>query len=543
MGELIKISALDTKKVKEDLSMYPKVTSERQLNSRLSKIYCYDVLKDQGMAVLPFGYAREHHPKQFPIQPTFESPRLFKGSYKDDDQRQAFHEGRDIFRKTNSLTIECRTGFGKTLFSAYVWDHTDSVAVVMVTLDGLIESWKSTFLRFFNIDESEIVVVDTKTKTLAREKAREKILEKLKKNDEELEKARQLEGKARDREIAKIMKKRDKIVVPEDPKPRVFICMIDRVEHMSIPEGSRVTLIVDEAHLWCTQIRLNRLLSMKADYFIACSATLRKKDGTDKLMRNFSGSLAVYRPANVPHTFVEFSTGIKFETPKDSKGEICFNDLLAEVCASKERDLLIIEIIKTVVSFDRKLMVLGSRADHVEKLHRDYLDTVSGAKLSKATELGEPSGERGSKATELGVKSKAELVFRNVKKFKDCDVLFGTFSKLSTGFDYSAALNGDCDGTISVILFVNTIAQETTYEQSKGRGMRGEDPVIIMLKDDNFLLKRHINKNREYRKKTNSKEVSVSAISELKNVFERTEHSERSEPTDQPDDTDELGDE
>ena len=511
MGELVKISDLNAKKIKEDLSMYPKVTSERQLNAKLSKIYCYDVLKEQGMAVLPFSYAREHHPKHFPIRPTFEKPQLFKGSYKDDDQRQAFHEGRDIFRKTNSLTIECRTGFGKTLFSAYIWDHTDSVAVVMVTLDGLIESWKSTFLRFFNIDESEVVVVETKTKTLAREKAREKILEKLRVLDEELEKAQQLEGKAREREIAKIMKKKDKIVVPKDVKPRVFICMIDRVEHMSIPEGSRVTLIIDEAHLWCTQIRLNRLLSMRADYFIACSATLRKKDGTDKLMRNFSGSLAVYRPANIPHTFVEFNTGIKFETPKDSKGDICFNDLLADVCSSKERDILIVEIIKTIVSFDRKLMVLGSRADHIEKLHRDYLDTC---------EKSESDG-----------KSKAELVFRNVKKFKDCDVLFGTFSKLSTGFDYSAALNGECDGTISVILFVNTIAQETTYEQSKGRGMRGENPVIIMLKDDNFLLKRHINKNREYRKKTNSKEVAVSAIGELKNVFERDEYEEADEST------------
>lgn len=429
------------KSIVDDLSMVPKQTSKQQ--KFLKKIYCFRVIEDNEIA-LPFNYSRITFPDKFKINPVSDDARTFKGRYKDEDQGKAFTEGKLQFQKSNCLTIECRTGFGKTLFSAYLWDHTESVAVVMITLTSLIDSWRNTFTNYFDVSLDEIEVVGEKKKGPCS-------------------------------------------------TPKVYICMAERIEKFEVPKNSKVTMIVDEAHLWCTQKKLHQLLKLKADYFIACSATLTKKDGTDKLMRHFSGDVSVYRPPNISHVFVEYLTRVKFDTPKNSMNEVDYNRLLADVSASEERNKMILEIIKTVVGFKRKIMVLGKLTDHLERLHADF------------------------KVLHKDVR--AELVFKNVKKFSDCDVLFGTLSKLSTGFDYSAALNGECDGTISVILFVSTIAQETTYEQAKGRGMRGEKPIIIMMKDDNFLLNRHINMNKEYRKETNSKEISINSIDDLKNVF------------------------
>lgn len=442
MGELINISEIDRKKIIDDLSMFPKINPK--FAQSVEKIYCFK--KKDNNILIPFRYARIEYPAKFELLSVLDQPKTFTGSFRDIDQENAFREGLASFKKNNCLTIECRTGFGKTLFSAWVWDHTDSIAVVMITLTSLIDSWKNTFVKHFNILEDEIVVVGDK-----------------------------------------------KSLKSACDTPRIFICMAERLDKLELPSG-KVTLIVDEAHFWCTQRKLSQLLSVKTDYFIACSATLKKGDGTDKLMRHFSGEVSVYRPANIAHYFVEYLTGLKFETPMKSHDEVDFAKLMSNVGKSSERNDMILSIISAVAAYKRKIMVLGRLTDHVEYLYNSF--------------------------KECNAEMRVELVYKDVKKFKDCDVLFGTLSKLSTGFDYASALNGECDGVISVVLFINTISQETTYEQAKGRGMRGENPLIIMLKDDNFLLNKHINKNRTYRKSTNSTEIQVKDINELKNVLE-----------------------
>lgn len=442
MGELILKSEVTANELLGDLSRMPTVKSIHQLKGKIDPVYC--IGETDTHYHIPFRYAREKYPTRFPLCPVTRAPRSFTGRAKNPDQQRAFDEGLTIFSETNSVLLECRTGFGKTLFSAYLWDHTDSIAVVMITIKAVVNSWVNTFVNFFNIDPEEVHIV----------------------------------GERKKRKLP----------------ARVYICMCEQVYKLDLPKDRLVTAIVDEGHLWCTSKRFNRLLSLRADYFIGCSATMQRPDGHEELFYKFSGERSVVRRANIPHIFCEFKTGIKFDVVKNSKNEVDFNAIKKSLSVSEERNNLIIDIIMLMSRYDRKILVMGHFTEHLDLLY----------KMLKARENA----------------PRTQLFYKDDKTFEDCDVLIGTQSKLSTGFDYEQALNGKCTGTISIVFFINTIATETTYEQAKGRGMRGENPLMVMLSDSNKILEKHIRTNRGYRQSTRSIETVIDSLDALKTILD-----------------------
>lgn len=280
----------------------------------------------------------------------------------------------------------------------------------------------------------------------------------------------------------------------QDPNPDVMILMEGRTSSFFEKNldfvSKKYSLIIDESHLFCTQKRILTLLSFTPQYIISCSATLDKVDGTHKLMYMIAGENSVFRSADIHHKFIQFDTKIRFKTPLNSKAESDFVALQKLVSESEQRNLLIRKITEECVKSGRKLIVLGRLVDHIKQLKEDFDLNNSEVKTG--------------------------ILVESLNEYVEGRVLYGTLSKISTGFDEAACAGTNFSGEkSSIVFFINTVKNWTTYEQSKGRGMRAENPIIIMLKDNNEIMKKHISKNKSHRISTNSQEVSIDSIEDL----------------------------
>lgn len=312
-----------------------------------------------------------------------------------------------------STTLKLPPGFGKTMIGAWLWTFTATVVVVLVVQQPLLRQWKKTFL--------------TAVPGLAQ----------------------------------------SIWVVGEDPPPSpgvipaIIICMNQRTHQIPADVKQAVgCLIIDEAHCFCTPDRVEALLAFTPKYVIAETATLERDDGMEKMIHSICGEHSVSRVATKPYTVIRLDTSITVEENRNKYG-VNFNDLCNKLCALPERNMIILDIIKS--NPHRKFMILTRLADHVALLQ--MLITSNG--ISCAT------------------------LYRNQKTYSDSSVLIGTIPKIGTGFDEANACE-DFGGVQSdTLILAGSIKKNTVFEQVRGRVMRSSNPVVIYLVDRNQVCKRH----------------------------------------------------
>lgn len=312
-----------------------------------------------------------------------------------------------------STTLKLPPGFGKTMIGAWLWTFTATVVVVLVVQQPLLRQWKKTFL--------------TAVPGLAQ----------------------------------------SIWVVGEDPPPSpgvipaIIICMNQRTHQIPADVKHAVgCLIIDEAHCFCTPDRVEALLAFTPKYVIAETATLERDDGMEKMIHSICGEHSVSRVATKPYTVIRLDTSITVEENRNKYG-VNFNDLCNKLCALPERNMIILDIIKS--NPHRKFMILTRLADHVALLQ--MLITSNG--ISCAT------------------------LYRNQKTYSDSSVLIGTIPKIGTGFDEANACE-DFGGVQSdTLILAGSIKKNTVFEQVRGRVMRSSNPVVIYLVDRNQVCKRH----------------------------------------------------
>jgi len=76
------------------------------------------------------------------------------------------------------------------------------------------------------------------------------------------------------------------ILAPDPLTAQLLISRISRVENIDVPID---LLILDEAHLLCTQNNLNRLLALEPKYVIVLTATPERDDGMEKILTALAG--------------------------------------------------------------------------------------------------------------------------------------------------------------------------------------------------------------------------------------------------------------
>ena len=182
-------------------------------------------------------------------------------------QEQPYGEAIRYLEKCNTCTIALYPGFGKTFLGCMISHKLNLVTCVLVHRDNVGRQWVKSFKNFIpSLKDDDIWFVDNKS-----------------------------------RDSAKIM-----------------VCMADRTDKIPDSLKNRVgTLIIDEAHCFCSKSRVKPLLAFSPRYTIAETATPTKDNGMHKIIQSICGSHYIQKISDKPYKCYIIQT--KFEYSNLSK--------------------------------------------------------------------------------------------------------------------------------------------------------------------------------------------------------------------------------
>lgn len=261
---------------------------------------------------------------------------------------------------------------------------------------------------------------------------------------------------------------------PEDVD--VILCMDGRFSSISphiIPTIG--TLIVDEVHLLCTPTRVDTFLAFHPKYVILESATMEKANGFHKIAYLMAGEHGVYRISQIPYNILIIDTGITGEEEYGKSGLIS-SKLRQNLVANDFRQRIVLSILMQICNYHKTMCIRM-----VKQSIPEFTERVRNCGII------------------------ADSMFGTKGNYSNSQVLIGTQQKMGTGFDEeNACMNFYINPIKSdVIIFENTTPNASIFEQTRGRIMRSDHPLVIMLRDTNRSSNRHIDALRPWIKETN----------------------------------------
>lgn len=338
-----------------------------------------------------------------------------------EEQIEVVNESLDILNKNGGLILNLCCGFGKTVISSYIMCKLKIKTVVIFPLKCLNNSWLETFKNFTNC---KILCTDKKY------------------TEKQFEEA------------------------------DVILSMPSHIKNF--PNKNIDLLIVDEAHMLCTENYKNMILQIIVKRVVLCTATLERPDESHKLLLCMVGNdNIITRTSSKPFTVYIYKTNWTTEIKKKQtyidgrrKMTIDYNALMDDIEKSETRNQFIIENILQYIN-KHKILILTKRSNHVEYFYE---------KLKEHT-------------------NSIDTYYGNKQTYNDSSILIGTYNKISTGFDEINATK-----RIDLVIFAMPMLN---IQQSHGRGLRSDFPYYIEFLDNISLLKTHMNKRKNFYKSIN----------------------------------------
>jgi superfamily II DNA or RNA helicase len=269
-----------------------------------------------------------------------------------------------------------------------------------------------------------------------------------------------------------------KMKIPE--KCNVIITMDGKFEKIPWEIMKMVsTFVIDECHSFSTKSQVPVLLGVQPKYVIACTATLERPDGMHSMIHLIAGTHKVEYKIEKPFTVYAIFTGIETEIELTKQGTANWAKLVKDLSMDEKRNSYIVDLVEQNKNF--KIMILSWNVAHVNLLTEMLIK--KGISVDKLA----------------GTKS----------KYVDSQVLIGTISKVSTGFD-AKNVAIDWDGrNIDMLMLVGSTKSYNLHIQSIGRAFRCDSPIIFDIVDENKITKRHWNERRKNYEEMNSKIIYV----------------------------------
>ena len=241
-------------------------------------------------------------------------------------------------------------------------------------------------------------------------------------------------------------------------------------------------LIIDEAHCFCSPSKVKPMLSFSPKYIIAETATPIKDNGMHTMIQSICGTHYIRKTSSKPFKFYIVNTKLNFQTESDKNP---FGDLLTQQSESNERNKIILDLLEANKKY--KTIIITSRKNHCKFLH-------------------EKLAEKGLESSEL---------YGSKKNYKAKNILIGTGSKMGVGFD-EANYCDDYDGNPSdLLLILYTFASWAPFEQVRGRGMRSENPKLVMFKDEHNITKKHFRNIKKWVKESNGEIIEIKDLTKM----------------------------
>ena len=352
-------------------------------------------------------------------------------------QIEPFKEALNYLKEYRTVTIALYPGFGKTFLGVMLSWYINKKTCVLVHRENIGKQWVKTFLRYLDIKEDEIWFVNDKVKENAK----------------------------------------------------ILICMDARSD--KIPDKMKEeigTLIIDEAHCFCSPGKVKSLLAFSPAYIIAETATPVKDNGMHRVIQSICGTHYIRKISNNPYKFYIIQTNLTFNTDSGNP----FSELVTLQTENDVRNQLIIDLLK--LNKHKKTIIATSRKQHCKLLKEMII-------------------EAGMESSEL---------YGTKKNYQTRNILIGTGSKMGVGFD-EANFCDDYDGRPSDLLFMcYTFASWAPFEQVRGRGMRADNPTVVMFNDKHGITKKHFTQIRKWVRETNGKiiELNLEKLRTEKNLPE-----------------------
>lgn len=209
-------------------------------------------------------------------------------------------------------------------------------------------------------------------------------------------------------------------VVQQDRKEVACDFVIAMLQSLALKEytfsdfESIGTLIVDEAHHICAKVFSQSLFKLCPKHIFGLSATPERKDGLTKVLHWFMGPtfFAVERKNQEQvEVFPVIFDSPQYRNPPPSmrNGKISMPNMITQVVEDRDRNTMLVDLVKKASGGTRQLLVLSDRRLHCERLHQCFPKT-SGLYMG------------GMKESELKASSEKKIIF-------------ATFSQAHEGLD------------------------------------------------------------------------------------------------------------
>lgn len=227
-------------------------------------------------------------------------------------------------------------------------------------------------------------------------------------------------------------------------------------------------LVIDEAHMFCVKSRTHCLLGTTPQYVIACTATLKRTDGMEKIIYSVCGEHGIFIKSPKKFSVYCLKTGIKIPIKQTKTGDPDWSQLVKDHCENEDRNAMIIDLVKR--NYQHKIMIFTWNKAHAYFL-KDELEKE-------------------------GVN--VDVLAGTKNKYKDSRVLVGTVQKIGTGFDAAFSAEEWTGQHANMIIMTGSTKSMTLLDQTSGRGLRSSFPTFIDFVDDNDICKRHWRERRKW---------------------------------------------
>jgi hypothetical protein len=372
-------------------------------------------LSDNENVLIPFSFAK----KLCKINPpTFSSRKMnFTGSFFD-HQTRVFEESKNILSEKNTVILGLYPGFGKTIMGAALSCYLNKRTCVAIVQTVLPKQWIEAFSKF---TDSKVIVWDGKS----------------------------------------IINSNIDVVI-------VTSGYIEKLPKDIIKSFG--TLIIDEAHSFCTKTRITPLLLFEPEYIIAETATLKRPDGAEDMMKAIVGVDEIYIPLKKQFKVIKVNTKIIPDVKFNYQGKVDWNYLLKSLITNPLRNDLIVSWILNNIS--NKSLLLTDRKELISEITKRLEEN----------------------------NIKYDYLCGNKKTYNDSPVLLGTYGKIGVGFDEKNACPDFSGIRINVVYMCFSTKQHWLLEQSAGRGFRSDFPTIVDFVDDHRICLSHYKQREKWYK-------------------------------------------
>ncbi len=283
----------------------------------------YSISEDKKYVALPKNWSKENiSPKPVVYEDETSTPpfkftgKLWDSPEKGIDQTPVISEALKILKTHNTVLLELRTGFGKTMCSSYLSCSLQQKTLILLNMN-LLKQWENTFKK------NTTAIFHTVSAKSSPEAMR---------------------------------------------KAQVIICMTGRFHY--VPEDVKYsikTLILDETRQLCVPGAIPALLGIFPKYIIGCSATPSRNDGMDVMMTMLLGTHSVVRKFKGSFDVTKINTRVVPPTVKDKNDNTNYRVITSYLVTSKERNRCLIE--QALLHPEEKSLIFVWFQVHVELVY------------------------------------------------------------------------------------------------------------------------------------------------------------------------------